>query len=298
MSSINLTINNKPVSVPKGSTILDAAKKLNIKIPTLCHLHMDEINVVNQCASCRVCMVTAGRGLVPACGTLAKEGMNVQNNTKEAINARKRVVELLLSDHPQDCLVCEKNGNCELQAIAADLGVRKIRFKGEQSTALLDTSTKSIVKNHDKCILCRRCETMCNDIQTVGVLSGVNRGFETEVGTFFNSKLCDTECTFCGQCISVCPTAALTEVNNIQNVWDYLNQTENKNNNLYNKLMKYTFLQDNEQVELRFFPQEASEVILLLLCNLKEDNVSKNYYEELIQARKIYKEMKMKESDI
>ena len=226
MSSINLTINNKPVSVPKGSTILDAAKKLNIKIPTLCHLHMDEINVVNQCASCRVCMVTAGRGLVPACGTLAKEGMNVQTNTLEAINARKRVVELLLSDHPQDCLVCEKNGNCELQAIAADLGVRKIRFKGEQSTALLDISTKSIVKNHDKCILCRRCETMCNDIQTVGVLSGVNRGFETEVGTFFNSKLCDTECTFCGQCISVCPTAALTEVNNIQNVWDYLNQTE------------------------------------------------------------------------
>ena len=226
MSSINLTINNKSVSVPKGSTILEAAKKLNIKIPTLCHLHMDEINVVNQCASCRVCMVTAGRGLVPACGTLAKEGMNVQTNTKEAINARKRVVELLLSDHPQDCLVCEKNGNCELQAIAADLGVRKIRFKGEQSTAILDTSTKSIVKNHDKCILCRRCETMCNDIQTVGVLSGVNRGFETEVGTFFNSKLCDTECTFCGQCISVCPTAALTEVNNIQNVWDYLNQTE------------------------------------------------------------------------
>ena len=101
MSSVNLTINNKSVSVPKGSTILEAAKKLNIKIPTLCHLHMDEINVVNQCASCRVCMVTAGRGLVPACGTLAKEGMNVQTNTKEAINARKRVVELLLSDHPQ-----------------------------------------------------------------------------------------------------------------------------------------------------------------------------------------------------
>ena len=226
MSSVNLTINNKSVSVPKGSTILEAAKKLNIKIPTLCHLHMDEVNVVNQCASCRVCMVSAGRGLVPACGTLVKEGMNVQTNTLEAINARKRVVELLLSDHPQDCLVCEKNGNCELQSIAADLGVRKIRFKGEQSTAPLDNSTKSILKNHDKCILCRRCETMCNDIQTVGVLSGVNRGFETEVGTFFNSKLCDTECTFCGQCISVCPTAALTEVNNIQNVWDYLNQTE------------------------------------------------------------------------
>lgn len=226
MSLINLTINNKSISVPKGYTILEAAKKLNIKIPTLCHLHMDDVNIVNQCASCRVCMVTVGRGLVPACATLVKEGMNVQTNTKEAINARKHVVELLLSDHPQDCLVCDKNGNCELQSIAADLGIREIRFKGEHSSSPTDTSTKSIIKNHDKCILCRRCETMCNDIQTVGVLSAVNRGFNTEVGTFFNANLCNTECTFCGQCISVCPTGALTEVNNIPIVWDALHQNE------------------------------------------------------------------------
>ena len=226
MSLVNLAINGKPVSVPKGTTILDAAKKVNVKIPSLCHLNMDEINMVNQCASCRVCMVSAGRGLAPACGTLVKEGLDVQTNTPEALNARRNVVELLLSDHPQDCLVCEKSGDCELQEIAADLGIRNIRYKGDHSTAPTDHSTKSIVKNHDKCILCRRCETMCNEVQSVGVLSGINRGFGTEVSTFFNSNLCDTECTFCGQCIAVCPTGALTEVNNITAVWDALSKKD------------------------------------------------------------------------
>lgn len=226
MSFVNLTINDKPVSVAKGTTILDAAKSINIKIPSLCHLHINEINMINQCASCRVCMVSSDRGLVPACGTLVKEGMNIKTNTPEALNARRTVVELLLSDHPKDCLVCERNGNCELQTIASDLGIRNIRYKGEQSTCPIDNSTKSIVKNYEKCILCRRCETMCNEVQTVGVLSGVNRGFNTEVGTFFNSNLCDTECTFCGQCIAVCPTGALTEVNNIPIVWDMLSKKD------------------------------------------------------------------------
>ena len=226
MSLVNLTINGKTVSVPSGTKILDAAKQVNINIPNLCHLKMDEINMVNQCASCRVCMVSTDKGLVPACGTNVKEGMVVNTNTPEALKFRKNVVELLLSDHPQDCLSCSKSGKCELQDIASELGIRDIRFKGEQSSAPTDSSSTSIVKNHDKCILCRRCETMCNEVQTVGVLSGINRGFDTEVGTFFNANLCDTECTYCGQCISVCPTGALMEKDNTNEVWNALANKE------------------------------------------------------------------------
>lgn len=226
MSLVNLTINGRAVSVENETTILDAAKKLNIKIPTLCHLHMDEIGMHNKCASCRVCMVDTKRGLVPACATNVREGMEVQTNTQRALNARKTVVELLLSDHPQDCLVCEKNGNCELQVIAQDLGVRGVSYQGEKTNLGIDDSSKSIVKDHDKCILCRRCETMCSEIQKVGVLSGVNRGFETMVSTFFNEDMDKTNCSFCGQCVAVCPTGALTEVNNTELVWSELNNSQ------------------------------------------------------------------------
>ena len=226
MSLVNLTINGKSVTVENETTILAAAKKLNIKIPSLCHLHMDEINMHNKCASCRVCMVDTNRGLVPACATNVKEGMEVLTNTSKALQARKTVVELLLSDHPQDCLKCDKNGKCELQTIAADLGIREVRYQGVKTDLGIDNSSKSIVKNHDKCILCRRCETMCTEIQQVGVLSGVNRGFETKVSTFFNENLCDTNCSFCGQCVAVCPTAALSEVNNIPHVWDAINNKD------------------------------------------------------------------------
>lgn len=226
MSLVNLTINGKAVSVPNGTKILEAAKQVGIKIPSLCQMKIDEIGFTNECASCRVCMVSAGRKLVPACGTMVKEGMVVNTNTPEALKYRKNVVELLLSDHPQDCYTCAKSGKCELQDLAADMGIRKIRFKGEQSTSPIDTSSYSIVKDNDKCILCRRCETMCTEVQTVGVLSGVNRGFNTVVGTFFNTDMKDTECTFCGQCVSVCPTGALMEKDNTKEAWDALAQKE------------------------------------------------------------------------
>ena len=227
MSLVNLTINGKVVSVPSDTKILEAAKQVNIKIPSLCHLRIDDINFDNNCASCRVCMVSAGKKLVPACGTLVKEGMVVNTNSPEALKYRKDIVELLLSDHPKDCLSCVKSGNCELQDIAAELGIRKVRFSdGEQSSAPIDTSTKSIIKDHSKCILCRRCETMCNEVQTVGVLSGINRGFGTQVSTFFGDDLIDTNCTFCGQCISVCPTGALVEKDNTREAWAALGQKE------------------------------------------------------------------------
>ena len=227
MSLVNLTINGKAVSVPADTMILEAAKQVNIKIPSLCHLHMDDIKFDNHCASCRVCMVSAGRKLVPACGTLVKEGMVVNTNSPEALKFRRNVVELMLSDHPKDCLSCVRNKDCELQEIAAELGIRKVRFSdGEQSTGTYDISTKSIVKDNSKCILCRRCETMCSEVQTVKVLSGVNRGFNTEVSTFFGADLADTNCTYCGQCISVCPTGALVEKDNTREAWTALAQKE------------------------------------------------------------------------
>ncbi|MFA9396942.1 MAG: NADH-dependent [FeFe] hydrogenase, group A6 [Clostridiaceae bacterium] len=226
MSLVKLTINNRPVEVEEGSTILQAARKLNINIPTLCHLHLHKTGMVNKVASCRVCVVEVEgrRNLAPSCSTPVFQGMVVKTNTIRAIKARRTVVELLLSDHPKDCLVCEKNGDCELQKMASDLGIREIPYKGEMSTYPKDTSSQSIVRDLDKCILCRRCETMCNEVQTVGVLSAVGRGFNTIISPAFGMPMSESTCTFCGQCVAVCPTGALTEVNNIPKVWRALNK--------------------------------------------------------------------------
>ncbi len=225
LSLVTVTINNKTIQVEEGSTILEAAALLNIKIPTLCHLNLHGTKMVNQTASCRVCVVEVQgrRNLAPSCATPVFDGMVVKTDTVRAIRARRTVVELLLSDHPKDCLICEKNTDCELQQLAADLGVREIPFKGEISTYEKDDSSSSIVRDLDKCILCRRCETMCNKVQTVNALSGVDRGFRTVVAPAFSLPMNETSCTFCGQCVAVCPTGALTEVNNVRKVWRALN---------------------------------------------------------------------------
>ncbi|HHX36753.1 MAG TPA: 4Fe-4S binding protein [Clostridiaceae bacterium] len=221
---VTLTINDQEVTVPAGTTILDAAKKLNIKIPTLCHLDLHNMKFVNQTSSCRVCMVEeeGWDKMLAACSTRCREGMRIRTDTIKVIRTRRLMVELLLSNHPTDCLICNKNGNCELQALAAETGVTRIDYPGYRSHHEMDTSSFSLVRNMDKCVLCKRCETMCNDVQTVGALTDIGRGFDTVVGTLFGMPMHETTCTFCGQCVAVCPTAALTEVDNISQVWDAL----------------------------------------------------------------------------
>ena len=222
---INLTIDGIQTQIEAGSTILQAAEQVGVHIPTLCYLDLHEIGIENKPASCRVCVVeVAGRrNLAPACATPVTEGMVVNTNTPKVIDARKTIVELMLSDHPKDCLTCPKSGQCELQTLAETLGIRKIRVKGQSmSTYEMDCSSPSIVRDPEKCIMCRRCETMCNEVQTVGALSAVNRGFDAVVATAFEAPLGETKCTFCGQCIQVCPVGALTEKSNIDEVIEAL----------------------------------------------------------------------------
>ena len=180
MSMIKLTINGEAVEVEKGSTILEAAAKLNIKIPTLCHMYMGNDRTRNCKGTCRVCLVEQeGRNtLIPSCSVEAYDGISIKTNTPRVVNARRRMVELMLSDHPQDCLNCKKNTHCELQKLAADLGITEVRYKGEMSQYCIDDSTKVIVRDMNKCIQCRRCVTMCNEVQTVHALTMVDRGFE------------------------------------------------------------------------------------------------------------------------
>lgn len=219
MDMITLTIDGKTVEVQKDTTILKAAAQVGIDIPTLCYFQLKDLDIENRPGGCRICVVeVAGRrNLAPACCTNVAEGMEVNTHSIRVLNARRTVLELILSDHPAECLTCAKSGNCELQTLAQTLGVREIPYQGEQSTYRKDTSP-AIIRDVDKCIMCRRCEMMCNDVQTVGALSAVNRGFMAVVAPAFEMNLEKSPCTYCGQCVSVCPTGALTEVDHSRNV--------------------------------------------------------------------------------
>ncbi|NOR87574.1 MAG: 2Fe-2S iron-sulfur cluster binding domain-containing protein [Bacteroidales bacterium] len=221
MEMIKLKIDNRLVEVEKGTTIYHAAKKLEIDIPIMCYMNLEHLDIENKPGGCRICVVEVEgrRNLAPSCSTKADEGMVVRTNSMRVINARRTVMEFILSDHPKECLTCSKSGGCDLQDMAVQLGVRHIPNEEtcEMSTYRLDTSP-SIVRNLDKCIMCRRCEMMCNEVQTVGALSAINRGFEAAVGTAFEMNLEASTCTYCGQCVAVCPTAALTEVDHTPQV--------------------------------------------------------------------------------
>jgi len=196
MEIVNLIIDNKPVVVKKGTTILQAASGIGIHIPTLCYMKLEDLNIENKPGGCRICVVEVNgrRNLAPACCTDVFEGMVVNTHSIRAINARRTVMELILSDHPSDCLICAKSGNCDLQNMAHYLGIRKIHYQGEQSHYREDTSP-AIIREVDKCIMCRRCEMMCNEVQTVNVLSAINRGFNSVVAPAFEMNLDHSVCT-------------------------------------------------------------------------------------------------------
>lgn len=230
--TFNVKINDEKITVEEGSTILEIANRVGVKIPTLCHLDLHDIKMVNKTASCRVCMVEVidsknnRNKLVPSCVTTVSEGMEIRTDTLQAITSRRMAVELLLSNHPNACFTCPKNTECELQSLAAELGVREIRFEGERMDYPKDLTSDALVKDSNKCIYCRRCETMCNEVQTCGILSGIGRGFDSFVGPAFNIPMVESSCTYCGQCVQVCPTAALTEVNHTDKVWEALNDPD------------------------------------------------------------------------
>lgn len=210
---IKLQIDRHIVEVAKGTTVLDAARGVGVDIPTLCHMDLKGMCIKSIPASCRVCVVEieGRKNLAPACATKCENGMVVKTSTLRVLNARKIVVELMLSDHPNECLLCSKSGACDLQKLAVRVNIREIPFIGAQSSQKKEVSP-SIVRNMNKCIFCRRCESMCNEVQTVGALAAVNRGFEATISPAFGNDLKNSECTYCGQCVAVCPVGALTEV--------------------------------------------------------------------------------------
>jgi NADP-reducing hydrogenase subunit HndD len=216
---INVFINNIPVTVLEQTTILAAARLAGITIPTLCFLEGYE-----PIGACRICVVEVegAKALVASCSVPVTEGMKIKTNTRRVREARRTVMELLLSEHDGDCQTCERNEDCELQKIASDLGIQTIRYAGEKTAAAIDDSTPSLVRNNAKCIKCRRCVAVCNQVQGVGALFPQSRGFKTVIGPAFAGNLDSVTCVQCGQCAAVCPVGSIVEKSHIQRVWDAL----------------------------------------------------------------------------
>ncbi len=209
MADIKLTVDNIEVTVPEGSTLLEAARAAGIEIPTLCFLK--DINEIGACRMC-VCEVEGARSLVTSCVFPVKEGMVAHTNTERIKEYRRKTLQLILSDHNQDCLGCVRSENCELQAMCKKYGVENTHFyEGAKNEFTIDDSSASIVRDNSKCILCRRCIGACVNAQGIGVIGANERGFDTYIGTAFDLPLGETSCVNCGQCISACPVGALYE---------------------------------------------------------------------------------------
>ena len=215
MDMVNVTIDGVSVQVPSNYTVLEAAKKAGVKIPTLCYL-----KDVNEVGACRVCLVEVekARALAAACVMPVSEGMVVHTNSKKVRDTRRATLEMILSDHNRDCLSCIRNKNCELQTLAEEYGIRKVTFEGVKSPSVYDDKSFSIVRDGSKCVKCGRCVSACKK-QGIGVLSFLNRGFSTSVGPAYDISMADAPCIYCGQCIVACPVGALHEKEETDKVW-------------------------------------------------------------------------------
>lgn len=224
MEMINIKINNIPLSVEKGTTILEAAAQVGINIPTLCFL-----KDINEIGACRMCVaeVKGARSLVASCVyPIEREGTEIFTNTKKVQDSRRTTLELILSNHERKCLSCPRSGSCELQKMCNEFGVDdECRFDGDNPKVKYDDSTPHLIRNNSKCVLCRRCVAACNE-QFVGVIGANNRGFDTEIGCYFNADLNSTSCVSCGQCTAVCPTGALVEKDQTQLVFDAIDDPD------------------------------------------------------------------------